>query len=664
LGAKARFSHSWLYLTAWYAISLALQLSLAFSQFWKFGVQWWQLPPAQWFPGLCLALAFTASAIVAAALPNVSRGRLLLLTLACTIAIYGLVFLGLVVTRPDYSRTITLGMFASALVTIPFSHLVTTPGSARLLAFCALIGLAYVGSATMDRAHESILEASRRLAAPKTPALIRTAYYNLDAEAFPGPNSQVHGGALGRIGDGYLLLTGDGHLYTFDLNTRTNSPDFVRLPYRVPINGDEFAAAAGRPWTTAPLSAEGEYNASGRPVLNPEMFRAYGLLVQEIGTNVRIFASHVYWKAAEECWVERVSMLESDRAALLSATASVGWKTLYETTPCLPIHGEHRHRGLPFAGHFGGGRMALLDRQTLLLTVGDFGFDGVSSDAVLPQDPATSYGKTLAINIADGRAIHFTLGHRNPQGLYIDSSGTVWSTEHGPQGGDELNRLVGGANYGWPYATYGTQYGAFSWPLNKSEQEQQGYEAPLFAWVPSIAVSNLLRIERGLFPRWRGDLLIGSIKARTLFRALVRNDRVAYVEPIPIGSRIRDLIEGHDGRIILWTDEDTLVSLRPKGGKTGEGLFAEKCSGCHLSVALSVNTIGPNLSGIVGRRVASQGYSDYSPSLRRLGGVWTEARLDAFLKEPTEVCPGTAMDFGGVANDAERASIIDYLKTL
>jgi cytochrome c2 len=377
-----------------------------------------------------------------------------------------------------------------------------------------------------------------------------------------------------------------------------------------------------------------------------------------------VFVSHPYWHAAQQCWVERVSMLESDRAAMLRAAAGPQWKTLYETTPCLPVRGEGRRHGVPFLGHFGGGRMALLDGQTLLLAVGDFGFDGVASFEAQSQNPATSYGKTIAINIADGRATLFTLGHRNPEGLFIDRSGTIWSTEHGPQGGDELNQLERGKNYGWPYATDGTDYGSFSLPLKKPEAER-GYQTPVFAWVPSIAISNLLAVERELFSQWHGDLLIASLKAQTLFRARVRDGHIAYIEPIVIGSRIRDLIEGHDGRIILWTDDDTLISLRPKEGTTGEGLFAEKCSGCHQAAPANINRIGPNLIGVVGRRVASlSGYPDYSAALHQFGGVWTKERLDEFLKTPGGACPGTAMDFAGEPNAAERAAIIGYLATL
>ena len=219
-----------------------------------------------------------------------------------------------------------------------------------------------------------------------------------------------------------------------------------------------------------------------------------------------------------------------------------------------------------------------------------------------------------------------------------------------------------GKNYGWPYATDGTDYGSYSWPLNKPDAQPR-YQTPVFAWVPSIATSNLLAVEGELFPRWRGDLLIASLKARTLFRARVRNGHVAYLESIAIGSAIRDLVEGHDGRVILWTHDETLVSLRPKEGSVGETLFTEKCSGCHQSAPISGNRIGPNLSGVVGRRVASlRSYPDYSSALK-MEGVWTEARLDEFLKGPRQACPGTSMDYE-VANDAERAAIVRYLRTL
>ena len=637
---------SWRYLTAWYVTSVGLLLLLPL---WKFGLPVWRLPRALWLPFSYLVTAFVISAGIAALLRLADRWRALWLIAVSTIANFGLVFLGFIVTRNDFSRAITVATFLSAAVLVLAPFVIGASRVYRGVALGALLAAVVVGSFAPRLTPQMLRQTS---------VLIKTEYYNLNVQTYSGafPKSLVFGGALARIGDRYLRLSGDGHLDVFSWEAGTERLLVMPLPYRVPINGDEFAVAAGRPWATLGIEPGVEY-------LNTEQFRAYALLVQEAGSDVRVFVSHDYWNAARQCWVERVSMLESDRAEILRGATGLEWKTLYETTPCLPVRGESRRHGVPFVGSFGGGRMALLNAQTLLLTVGDFGFDGVASLEAHPQNPATSYGKTIAINIADGRAALFTLGHRNPQGLFADRSGTIWSTEHGPQGGDELNRLERGKNYGWPYATYGTQYGSFSWPLNKPEAEQ-GYQTPVFAWVPSIRVSNVLAVEGELFPQWRGDLLIASLKAQTLFRARVREGHIAYLEPIVIGSRIRDLIEGHDGRIILWTDDDTLISLGPKDGTSGEAFFAEKCSGCHQSAPISGNPIGPDLYGVVGRDVASVSGYAYSSALRRFGGVWTKERLDMFLKMPREACPGTAMDYMGVPKAMEREAIIGYLGTL
>jgi cytochrome c2 len=579
------------------------------------------------------------------------------LTVLAMMASFCTVFLGFIASKTDFSRAITIVAFCNALVLIPAPYLIGASAKYRIIAFvaqlAAAIAMPYLPSALPE---------------PQlTSALIKTEYYNLKVETYSGifPKSVV-GGGLAHIGDRYLRLSGDGHLYVFWWEAKTGRLIVKPLPYRVPINGDEFGQSAGRPWTVASNDGtlEGQKSTSERQSLHTEWFRTYGLLTQETVSGVRVFASHVYWNAAEDCWVERISMLESDRATILRGDIGPEWKTLYETSPCLPIHGKDQRHGVSFVGYFGGGRMALLDSQTLLLTVGEFGFDGVASAQMPSQDPNSSYGKTVAINIADGHATMFTLGHRNPQGLFVDQSGTIWSTEHGPQGGDELNKLERGKNYGWPFATYGTDYGSFSWPLNKPEGTQ-GFEQPLFAWVPSIGVSNLLVVKGELFSQWRDDLLIGSLRAQTLFRARIRQDHVVYLEPIELGSRIRDLVEGADGRIVVLTDAELLDSIQPEGGSSGEALFAEKCSGCHSATPAGGQKIGPNLHGVVGRQIASSAdYSDYSPAFRHLSGTWTKTQLDLFLKAPREFSPGTAMDYAGEQNDAERAAIIAYVASL
>jgi len=660
MGAKTspdrRQLPSWHYLVLWYATSVALLLLFPIL---NFGVPLWRLPTAQSLPFGCLVASFVLSAASTLLIRPSFPGQRLSWTIVSTMATFGVVFLGFVLTKADYSRAITLGIFTSALVLVPAPYFIGTAALHKTLALGGLLAAAAAGSFALR---------VTPAAAVHTHALIKTEFYNLDVHSYSNafPQSAVRGGALARIGDRYLLLTGDGHLHVFSWEA-VDHVTVHSLPYRVPINGGAFSAAAGRPWADRFdwKPQEAQRREAGYEILNAEWFRTYGLLVQDVGAVTRIFVSHPYWHVGQECWTERVSVLESNRAALLRGEAPSGWRTLFETTPCLPVRGEDRRRGIPFVGYFGGGRMALLSPEALLLTVGDFGFDGLASVHAYPQDPTASYGKTMAINIADGRSTIFTMGHRNAEGLYVDRSGTIWSTEHGPQGGDELNRLVRGANYGWPYATYGTDYGSFSWPLNKTQAEPKGYEDPVFAWVPSIAVSNLVEVERGLFSRWQGDLLIATLKAMTLYRARVRDGQVKYLEAIPIGSRIRDIIEGHDGSLLLWTDDQLLISLRPRESSTGEALFAEKCSGCHQSKLISGNRIGPDLLGIVGRRVASvESYPDYSSSLRGIGGIWTERRLDEFLRTPSIFCPGTRMDFAGATSATERQAIISYLRTL
>jgi len=149
-----------------------------------------------------------------------------------------------------------------------------------------------------------------------------------------------------------------------------------------------------------------------------------------------------------------------------------------------------------------------------------------------------------------------------------------------------------------------------------------------------------------------------------VFRVRIRNQRVAYAEPILIDMRIRDIVEAADGTIVLWGDDaNTIVTLRPLYGSTGEVMFATSCSGCHKVGDGTSHRIGPDLWGVIGRPVASaDGYVDYSAALRAYGGKWTEERLNAFITSPQSVVPGSAMEIDGVKDPETRRKIIDYIR--
>jgi cytochrome c2 len=627
----------------------------------KFHVSLWTLKPSE-LGGMETVLgAYGICALISAvfilARFEIGAGRLI----AVVLGLFSFVFLYLLFIHSDATRFSIIAVFFAALGLLP-----TVPRLGRLLLPTLIVVVAVAAGAaiwSMQRSDKSAGSVDPRL----TTTLIHTAFYNLKTDFYGHyvPEPAVRGGGLSRIDDQYLLATGDGFMYVLGWDSKGGF--HVRtLPFRVPLNGDEFARdTTGGPWRKPndndALSLAGED--AGTQVI-AWWFRVAGLYVQQSGDDIRVFTSHYYWKHDQSCWVERVSMLEASKARFLAGDRSLQWETLFETHPCLPIKGEGRRNGTPFTGHFGGGRMAMRDDDTLVLGVGDFGFNGVASPRMISQDMSASYGKSILIHIKDRSSEIFTSGNRNPQGMYIDPKHNIWETEHGPQGGDELNLLKQGLNYGWPIVTYGTDYGTFAWPLNPKQGDHEGFEAPFFAWVPSLGVSDLIGVERNLFPVWQGDLLVSSLNYRRLYRLRIRNERVVYEEPIEIGMRIRDITEGSDGRIVLWADDDdAIISIRPLTGSGGEIAFATSCSGCHKVENGTSHRIGPDLWGVVGRKPGSApGFADYSAAMRAQGGVWTDAKLDQFIKNPQAAVPGTVMEFEGVADAATRAQIVDYLK--
>jgi len=163
----------------------------------------------------------------------------------------------------------------------------------------------------------------------------------------------------------------------------------------------------------------------------------------------------------------------------------------------------------------------------------------------------------------------YAYGHRNIQGLALDPvTGRLWSHEHGPQGGDELNIERPGVNYGWPVITYGVNYGIGT--RIGEGTEKPGMEQPVHYWVPSIAPSGLAVYRGDAFPGWRGNLFVGSLKFGLLVRLVIDDDRVTTEERLldNVYGRIRDVVAAPDGYLYLLTDADPgqVLRVRPAPG--------------------------------------------------------------------------------------------------
>jgi glucose/arabinose dehydrogenase len=160
----------------------------------------------------------------------------------------------------------------------------------------------------------------------------------------------------------------------------------------------------------------------------------------------------------------------------------------------------------------------------------------------------------------------FSYGHRNVQGAALHPrTGELWATEHGPQGGDELNLVRAGVNYGWPVITYGVNYGIGT-KIGEGTSKP-GMAQPQKHWVPSPALSGMAFYEGDRFPRWRGDVLLGALRGQALIRVRLDGERVTGDEFMLAGSlsRVRDVRVGPDGFVYLLTDQSsgTLLRLEP-----------------------------------------------------------------------------------------------------
>lgn len=246
--------------------------------------------------------------------------------------------------------------------------------------------------------------------------------------------------------------------------------------------------------------------------------------------------------------------------AKLSGNALIDGQVIWRQTPKIKS-----------GAHFGS-RLAFAPDKTLFITTGDR-----FSQRDQAQKLDNTVGKVIRINrdgsipadnpflqTAGAKPEIWSYGHRNMQGAFVHpETGALWSMEHGPQGGDEINLDQAGKNYGWPVITYGENYdGTYIGPKAKD-----GMEQPLHYWVPSIAPSGMMFYTGDAFPQWKGRLFVGSLKFQYLNMLTLDGTKILAEEKLltEVGERVRDVAQGHDGFIYVCFDQDDgrVIRLEP-----------------------------------------------------------------------------------------------------
>ena len=218
-----------------------------------------------------------------------------------------------------------------------------------------------------------------------------------------------------------------------------------------------------------------------------------------------------------------------------------------------------------------GSRLVFDQQGGLFVTTGE---RSLPKARQLAQDVNTHLGKVLRIDPMTGRGLSgnpfangggqpeiWSWGHRNLQAAALDAEGRLWTVEHGPKGGDELNMPLAGRNYGWPIITYGEDYSGKA--IGKGITQQEGMEQPVYYWDPVIAPSGMAFYDGAMFPEMQGDALIGGLQAKALVRLKIKDGHVIGEQHLAQGiGRVRDVAIAPDGAIMVLTDAEDGALIR------------------------------------------------------------------------------------------------------
>jgi glucose/arabinose dehydrogenase len=217
--------------------------------------------------------------------------------------------------------------------------------------------------------------------------------------------------------------------------------------------------------------------------------------------------------------------------------------TWFISKPCVPIS----------AVQHASGRFEVIDKGSVYVTVGDLGFSAINS-----RSKRGDLGSIFKLTAKKTERV--SQGHRNAQGILLFNGKDLLAAEHGPRGGDELNLIKQGGDYGWPFVTYGEPYGSGDYVKPTKTGTHQDYIPPLKYWVPSIAPTELVQLPTSGWGFWNGAVVLGTLKDKSLvFMKLDNQLQVTDTKVIKVNQRIRDLEVNSSGSLIATTDEGNLI---------------------------------------------------------------------------------------------------------
>ena len=486
------------------------------------------------------------------------------------------------------------------------------------------------------------------------------------------------GGAIDSVGNTILYVSATGHIATVDLD----SGKIEYSPVRVPIEFEELYA-----------------NVFGDKVqFNSDWFRVQDILIKrekDPGTATLYVSHHKYVPEHQQiCAVINRTKLDISGGKIKLVDGK--WEEVYRLRECLSM--EEFDWG--FLGLESGGKMLLLDDNHILMGVGDYGLEWeIHLHDRVGMQYDNDFSKIMNIDLTTGESSVYANGVRTSQGLTRGSDGGIWEAEHGPQGGDEINYVLPGKDFGWPTVSLGMNYGSPRVPIptNPVQGRHDGFDKPVMAFMPSIGISALAAVSADPpnLDLWAGDLLAVSLRDESLFHLRRDGQHLLYAEEIPLGSRLRDVIVLENGWIAILTGgERSLILLRsmPDQGDVTplppitisgydkvdqlqdsihaiigmpdpqRAVFRQHCASCH-----STNgevRVAPPLNGLFKRKIGSVPGYTYSHDLADAHGKWTKSRLKRFLRDPQAMYPGTGMPPPGELQDWEERAIMDYLSRM